>query len=590
MHVPNRLRRLLSLSLVTLVGIPLLANPTEKAFHELLAQTWEWQMREFPQFASYTGDHRFNHALTEVGVKFEKDRYKRRLAFRDQLKAIDRSELSPADQLNYDIFARNLNQSIEGYENKTYFFPLTNRSGFHLSFARYPEQVSLREEDDYNDYLSRLKAFGRYADQQIALLKQAVKEGYVLPKVVMEGYEDSIKTHIVEKVENSVFYKPLTSFSDRIDQAKAKALEASGRKIIGETVIPAYKLYYDFMVKEYLPACRDDLGAHGLPNGEKYYAHRVRHYTTLDVTPEQVHQKGLSEVKRIRAEMEEVKAKTGFDGDFAAFLKYLRTDPKFYPKTADELLREASYICKQMDGRLPKLFKKLPRTPYGIKVIPEDIAPKTTGAYYQQPSGDGTKAGFYYLNTYALDSRPLYILEALSFHEAVPGHHLQLAYQQELEDVPIFRRFSEVGAFVEGWALYSERLGLELGFYQDHYRDFGRLTYEMWRACRLVVDTGIHAKGWPRDKAIEYMASNTALSRHEITTEVDRYISWPGQALGYKMGEIKIRELRQKAEEEMGDQFDIREFHDVVLRNGSIPLNILAKQVQNYIETAKSTN
>ena len=590
MKNPKRPWLLISQLLILLAGLPVAANPAADAFHDLLAQDWEWQMREFPQFASYTGDHRFDHALTEVGVTFEANRNKKRLAFREQLRAIDRSELSPADQLNYDIYARNLNQAIEGYENKTYFFPLTNRSGFHLSFARYPEGVATRNEDDYNDYLSRLKAFGRYTDQQIGLLKQAIEEGYVLPKVVMEGYEDSIKTHMADQIEDSVFYKPFASFPDRIDKEKAKSIEAAGRKVIGEVVIPAYRRYYDFMVKEYLPACREELGAHALPNGDKLYAHLVRHFTTLDVTAEEVHQKGLSEVKRIRAEMEKVKAKTGFEGDFAAFLKYLRTDPKFYPKTADELLREASYICKQMDGQLPKLFKKLPRTPYGIKVIPDDIAPKTTGAYYQQPSGDGTKAGFYYLNTYALDSRPLYILESLSFHEAVPGHHLQLAYQQELEDVPIFRRFSEVGAFVEGWALYAERLGLELGFYQDHYRDFGRLTYEMWRACRLVVDTGIHAKGWKRSQAIEYMASNTALSRHEITTEVDRYISWPGQALGYKMGEIKIRELREKAEKALGDQFDVREFHDVVLRNGSIPLNILATQVQAYIDTAKATH
>ena len=335
---------------------------------------------------------------------------------------------------------------------------------------------------------------------------------------------------------------------------------------------------------EYLPATRSSLGASALPDGREFYRHRVRKFTTLEVSPEEVHSLGLSEVKRIRAEMESIPKVLGFEGNFDAFLRFLRTDPQFYPSSAESYKREIAFILKKMDGRLPELFGKLPRTPYGLKEIPEYIAPKTTAAYYQPPSGDGRTAGFYFINTYNLKSRPLYQLEALSLHEAVPGHHLQLALQQEIEDMPAFRKYNGFTAFIEGWALYSERLGLETGFYEDPYSDFGRLSYEMWRACRLVVDTGIHYMGWTRDQAIDYMEKNTALSRHNIVAEVDRYISWPGQALAYKMGELKIRELRSLAEKELGERFDIRKFHDVVLGRGAVPLIVLEENVIRYIK------
>lgn len=585
----NALTQFCFISLMTFSATCMLysqsADPTTQ-FQQLLEREWAERIQASPQFATYVGDHRFNDQLNEVGLAAETRSYQRSKNLLAELHKIDRSALAAPNQLNYDLFEHMLQSSMADFEHKTYLFPLTNRSGFHLGFARLPEQVPLQNEKDYRNYIARLNAFGRHTQQQIALLELAIKEGYTLPRIVMDGYETSIQTHIVKAPEESVFFAPFNKFPDKISPDLQLELKKLGTQAITSVVIPAYQTYFNFFTKKYLPACRKDLGASTLPNGHAFYTHLVQQFTTLAMTPEQVHQKGLEEVSRIRAEMEIVKAKTQFKGDFKAFLEFLRTDPQFYAKTADELLKEAAYICKLMDGRLPKLFKKLPRTPYGLKVIPDDIAPKTTGAYYQQPSGDGMNAGFYYLNTYALESRPLYILEALSFHEAVPGHHLQLAYQQELEDVPIFRRFFDIGAFVEGWALYSERLGLELGFYQDPYRDFGRLTYEMWRACRLVVDTGVHAKGWSREQAIQFMSDNTALSTHEITTEVDRYISWPGQALGYKMGEIKIRELRKKAEQTLGDAFDIREFHDQILRNGSIPLAILEKQIENYLGAA----
>jgi uncharacterized protein (DUF885 family) len=313
----------------------------------------------------------------------------------------------------------------------------------------------------------------------------------------------------------------------------------------------------------------------------------VKSFTTLDLTPEEVHAVGLKEVARIRAEMDEVIRQVGFTGDFAAFLKFLRTDPRFQPKTGDELLKEASFIAKRMDGKLPTLFKTLPRLPYTVEPVPDAIAPKyTAGRYVNAPVGS-TRPGIYWVNTYALESRTLYTLEALTLHEAVPGHHLQIALQQELTGLPAFRRFAGISAFSEGWGLYAERLGLEAGFYQDPYRNFGRLTYEMWRACRLVVDTGLHAKGWTRDQAMDFMAQNTALSLHEIRTETDRYISWPGQALAYKMGELKIRALRQEAEQALGPRFDVREFHDVVLANGAIPLPVLEEQVRAYVASKR---
>ena len=337
------------------------------------------------------------------------------------------------------------------------------------------------------------------------------------------------------------------------------------------------------MTEDYIPGARDTIGASELPNGRAYYAYLVGHFTTMDVTPDDVHQIGLEEVSRIRREMDDVIEEVGFEGDFAAFLAFLRTDPQFYPESPEELLKEASFIAKKMDGMLPSLFKTLPRQPYRVAPVPDHIAPKYTAGRYVGAPIDSTEPGTYWVNTYKLDSRTLYTLEALTLHEAVPGHHLQNALRQELTELPEFRRYSGIGVY-GGWGLYSERLGLEAGFYEDPYSNFGRLTYEMWRACRLVVDTGLHAKGWTRRQAIDYLASHTALSLHEISTETDRYISWPGQALGYKMGELKIRELRERAENILGKDFDVRAFHDVILLNGPVPLPILDDLVTAWIE------
>ena len=347
--------------------------------------------------------------------------------------------------------------------------------------------------------------------------------------------------------------------------------------------MPAYREFLAFMVGEYMPKARATVGVSELSGGKEFYASRVRHFTTLDKTPEEIHTLGLEEVRRIRGEMETVIRQSGITGSFDEFLKFLRTDPRFYAKTPEELLRHAAWIAKEIDGKLPSLFGRLPRQPYGVEPVPAEIAPKYTGGRYVPASLDGKRAGTYWVNTYALESRPLYVLESLTLHEAVPGHHLQMALAKEMADLPSFRRYLYIDAFGEGWGLYSERLGLEMGLYADPYSNFGRLTYEMWRACRLVVDTGLHAKGWTRQQAIDYLASNTALSLHECTTETDRYIAWPAQALAYKMGELKIRELRKKAEKSLGPRFDVRAFHDRLLSGGTVTLPILEARIDSFL-------
>jgi uncharacterized protein (DUF885 family) len=397
-----------------------------------------------------------------------------------------------------------------------------------------------------------------------------------------------MKTHVVDDPEKSVFWKPFTAFPPGVPSAETERLRAAGREAIAKSVVPAYTSLLQFFTAEYRPGARETLGAYELPDGKAYYGWLVKHFTTLDTTPEEIHQIGLAEVDRIRREMDDVVKKTGFQGSFAQFLEFLRTDPRFYAKTPEELLKQAAWIAKRMDAKLPSLFGRLPRQPYGVEPVPDDLAPKYTGGRYVGAPLDGRRAGTYWVNTYALETRPLYQLESLTLHEAVPGHHLQGALTKELEGLPPFRRYSYVNAFGEGWGLYSERLGIEAGFYQDPYSDFGRLSYEMWRAARLVVDTGIHAMGWTRQQAIDYMSERTALSRHEVTNEIDRYISWPGQALAYKMGEIKIRELRARAEKQLGEHFDVRAFHDAVLANGSVPLDVLEQQIDAFIASRKN--
>jgi uncharacterized protein (DUF885 family) len=550
----------------------------------LFADDWAFTLEENPLFATRVGAREYNDRLSSATLEAYERRLRMERRFLERLLAIDRSGLSPADRTNYDLFERAKRTAIAELEFRSYLMPITSRSGFYVSFADLPNNVPLNTVEDYENYVSRLEAFATWTDEHIELMRTGTAEGYTAPAVALLGYEKSIVPHIVEDPTESLLYEPFEQFPESIPEGDRARLAEAGRMAISGSVVPAYRTFLVFMREEYVPAAREEIAASALPDGRAFYEFRIRRFTTLDLTPQQVHEIGLAEVARIRAEMETIIERVGFDGGFAEFVEFLRTEPEFYAKTPEELMREAALVLKRMDGQLPVLFSVLPRMPYGIRSVPDFIAPKTSTAYYSPPAGDGTRAGFYYINTYDLPSRPLYEIEALSLHEAVPGHHLQIALQQELEGLPAFRRFSGFTAFVEGWALYAERLGLEVGFYTDPYSDFGRLTYEMWRACRLVVDPGMHYLGWSRQQAIDFMAENTALSLHNITTEVDRYITWPAQAVAYKTGELKIRELRGRAEERLGDRFDVREFHEVVLGEGAVPLDVLEANVDTYIE------
>ncbi|MBX9792227.1 MAG: DUF885 domain-containing protein [Pirellulales bacterium] len=573
----------LLLVLIGTNGVLRAADDAPATLARLIDESWQFQLREDPLFATQAGDHRYDDRLPELTLADIERRAKATRDFADRLKAIARSKLVPADQINYDILARQLDDRLAEYRFKGYLLPITNRSGFHVEFPELPREVPLETVRDFENYAARLAAFGRYADQHIALMRSGLAEGYTLPAEVLRGYEEPLEAQIVDDPARSLLAAPLEKFPERIEPDERQRLSKLALAAIAESVVPGYRRFLAFMRDEYVPKARDTVGAWALPDGRDYYRYRVRHFATLDVSPGEVHATGQAEVKRIRGEMQQVIERVKFPGDFAAFVEHLRTDPKFYADTPEQLMKETGLVLKRIDGELPKLFGKLPRTPYGIREIPAYIAPQTTTAYYFPPAGDGTRAGFYYVNTSNLKSRPLYEIEALSLHEAVPGHHLQIALAQELTGVPAFRRFTGFTAFVEGWGLYSERLGLEMGFYGDPYSDFGRLSYEMWRACRLVVDTGMHDLGWSRQQAIDFMAENSALTLHNISTEVDRYIGWPGQAVAYKLGELKLRELRRTAEAKLGARFDVREFHDVVLSEGAIPLDALERHVNDWL-------
>ena len=560
--------------------------PTD--FKALLHEAWEFQLREDPLLASSTGDTRYDDRLPSVAPA---DFGRRGEVWRKtllRLHGIDRAGLSEPDRVSYDMFQRNVEDEVAEVAFATWRMPLNAEGSFHSDFARLPASLPFATTKDYDNYVARLHAFPAYGRQQIANMREALRTGFTQPRVALEGFEGTITTHLVGNVEESVFWKPFASFPPTVNEADRERLRAAGRRAIEGDVIPALRTLLEFMKTEYLPKARSTVGASELPDGRAYYEWRVRHFTTMRITPEEVHALGLAEVKRIRAEMDAVLRELQWSKGFPEFLQLLRSDPRFYAKSPEELLKEASRIAKRMDGKLPSLFKTLPRQPYGVEPVPADIAPKYTAGRYNGAPIDSTRAGTYWVNTYALETRPLYALEALTLHEAVPGHHLQGALQQEQKDLPAFRRFGYVEAFGEGWGLYSEWLGLEAGFYKDPYSNFGRLTYEMWRACRLVVDTGLHAKGWTRDQALHFLAENTALSIHEVTTETDRYIAWPGQALAYKMGELKIRELRKRAEAALGPRFDVRAFHDAVLKNGSVPLSVLEGEIDAFIAAAKA--
>lgn len=556
--------------------------------HALFDKTWETQLKEDPLFATSVGRHEYDDRLPSMTPADLERRHAQNKAALAELDTIDRSKLSPIDAVNADVFREQLRIAVAQYELGDAQLPFNADSGFHTEFARLPENVPLLTTKDYENYIARLEAWPRYVREQIALLRTGLQRGMTIPRVTLEGYDATMAAHVVDDPARSVFYAPFVTFPSSVPESDRERLRTRGRNAVINSAIAGYRELLTFFRNEYLPGARTTLAATELPNGRAYYALKIREFTTLELTPEEIHAIGLAEVERISRDMHEVMKQAGFKGDFAQFLQYLRTDPRFYAKTPEELLSRASRLAKRIDGKLPSLFKTLPRLPYTVEPVPADIAPKYTSGRYVSAAEGSMQPGIYWVNTYKLESRPLYNLPALTLHEAVPGHHLQIALSRELENLPNFRRFSYISAFGEGWGLYSEWLGIEAGIYSDPYEHFGRLSYEMWRACRLVVDTGIHAKGWTRQQAIDYMATRTALPLHEVQTEVDRYISWPAQALAYKLGELKIKELRRRAEQKLGTKFDVRAFHDVVLGSGSVPLTVLEANVDAWIESRKA--
>jgi uncharacterized protein (DUF885 family) len=563
-------------------------SPSAAALHTLFADEWSARLARDPLFASEMGVDTYNDALPVVTPGTYRHQLDEDRAFLERLDAIDRSQLSDEDQLNYDLFRFVVLSRTTLAEYRPYRIPILSDGGFHIGIQRMFEAMPFADVADYEDYLSRLRAIGAYFDQNIANMREGLETGVTQPKLILDGIEPSIAGPIVSDAEQSVFFEPFTTIPEHLDAAERERLQAAGRQAIETVVVPSYRRFLTFFNEEYRPGARDELGRVTYPNGEAWYADLVKYYTTLDdATPESIHALGLSEVARIRTEMEEIVRQVEFDGGFAAFIEFLRTDERFYAATPEDLLREASFIAKKIDGQMPAFFRTLPRLPYGIMPVPADIAPNyTTGRYWGAPIG-GRRGGYYLVNTYALDKRPLYALPALTAHEAVPGHHQQGALRQELTGIPEFRRAFYPHAFGEGWGLYAEKLGIDFGIYRTPYDHFGRLSYEMWRACRLVIDTGLHAKGWSREEARRYLAENTALSLHNVQTEVDRYIAWPGQALAYKMGELKILELKARAKRELGANFDVRAFHDVVLLDGGVTLDVLERQVENYIHETR---
>ncbi|MFQ5824560.1 MAG: DUF885 family protein [bacterium] len=583
--------RLFVFSLISVFSLlttgPIKAEQREKAsdkLHHLFEEFWEYTLKDEPLLATSRGDFRYNDRLPEESPEAFQRRNRANQEFLNQLKKIDREELSPEDRLNYDLFEEQLLWKFEEFKFGTYTEPVHQRRGFHLNLPQMYERVPLQTKKHYGDYLARLQAIPSLIDDQMALLQEGIKRGITPPRLVLEAVPKQIETLISKPIEAFPLYEPFKSFPQAFSENEQEKLKQRGQQILKEAVIPAFDRFKRFFIEAYLPKAKTEIAtSKRYPQGDAFYAFRVRRFTTTNLSPKEIHEIGKKEVTRIRKRMQEIIEKTGFQGSFEEFVEFLRTDARFYYTKPEELLRGYRDICKRMDAALPKLFGKLPRAPYGVRAVPEYAAPQATTAYYNRPSADGTRPGWFYANTYDLRSRPKYEMEALALHEAVPGHHLQIALQQELENVPTFRTVASYTAFVEGWGLYAESLGKEAGFYQDPYSEFGFFSYEMWRALRLVVDTGIHAFGWSREQAINYMLENSALTRTNVANEVDRYIAWPGQALAYKIGQMKIRELRKRAEEALGESFNVRAFHDLVLSAGAIPLEVLERRIVTWI-------
>ena len=566
---------------------PVPQNADTKALHALFDAEWDYSMQQSPENASELGDRRWNDRWSDESLVAYARRYAHNREVLAGLKKINRANLNAADQLNYDLFQKNYERALEGYKFRQFLIPLNQRGGIQTQ-DELADSLRFETKKDYQDWITRMRSFPVLMDQTIDLMREGIKERMVHPKVIMQRLPAQIDKQIVSDPTQSGFYKPFQHFSAEISPADQQELSQEARQAIEQQVVPAYKKFKEFFVNEYLPACFDQVGIWQVPHGDELYAYDVRRYTTTDLTPDQVHEIGLKEVARIRAEMDRVMQQTGFKGTREEFFKFLRTDPQFYYKSPDDLFEAYKAMAKTIDPNLVRVFRTLPREPYGVEAIPAVAAPDTTAAYYRPGAADGSRAGTYFVNLYKPETRPKWEMLVLTLHESVPGHHLQIARAHELGEMPKFRRFAGYTAFIEGWGLYAESLGDDMGLYTDAYAKFGELTYQMWRAVRLVVDTGIHAKHWTRDQAIKYFMDNAPKAELDIVNEIDRYIAWPGQALAYKIGELKIHELRTRAHDQLGEKFDLRAFHDLVLGSGPLPLDILERNVNEWIVEQKN--
>ena len=551
-------------------------------FTTLLDEHWEWQLAASPTMASQLGDRRYNDQWPDQNLQAIEQRHDDIREFLRRAYAIDRKELSIDNQLNYELFRRQLEDTIDAYQFNNHLMPFSHLGGVQ-NLDNLTNSLRLTTVEDFEDWLARISKIDDVIEQTIALAEKGRKSGYMAPKILMRRIPNQLSLQVVEIASASPLFMAFENMPDSISAADRERLRADALEIIEDKVLPGYRKLDRYFNKKYLPAARESVGLSALPNGTAAYEYLVRSFTTTRMTPDEIHRLGLEEVIRIRDEMAKVIEEVGFEGSFKDFLVFLRTDPQFYYDTPEALYEAYLATSKRIDPELVNLFATLPRMPYGVKPIPDSIAPDTTTAYYSRPAADGSRAGIYWVNLYRPDVRPKYEIEVLSVHEAMPGHHLQIALQQELGDVPDFRRFLGFTAFVEGWGLYSERLGYELGLYKDPYSRFGQLTYDMWRAVRLVVDTGLHYKGWTRQQAIDFFKDNAAKAEHDIINEIDRYIGNPGQALAYKIGQLKMLALRERAERRLGENFDVRAFHDQLLGAGALPLDLLEQRMDAWL-------
>ena len=557
-------------------------HPDQKKFKEFLDENWQDSMEKSPLFASLLGDKRYDDKVSSNSIEdfFSEKEYESYVL--EVLSQIDPNNLSEEDQLNYRLLKSDYEISLEGREYPGYYMRLNQRGGVQ-DYYLYGNRLNFTDLQSYKNWFERVKGYTQNVRNSLEINKEGLELGYTQPKLVTRGVSAQIGAMLERDLEDHPYFKIFKNVGDVASPEDALALQNEVKEYIQNVLNPIYQELYDFLINEYLPESRDTIGISDVPNGKEWYEYLARYHTTTNLTPDEIHEIGLREVAKIRAEMEDIIQQVGWEGDFNSFLQYLRTDPRFYYETGEELLQAYRAMSKEIDAYMPTLFNKLPRAPYGVIPIPMESAPFTTTAYYNAPSKG--RPGYYYANLYMPEVRPKYEIPVLSVHEAVPGHHHQISLAQEMENVPNFRKYLSITAFVEGWGLYSEQLGESMGIYDDPYDKFGQLTYDMWRAVRLVVDTGMHYKDWSREDAVNLFLENTAKTEQDINNEVDRYIAWPGQALAYKIGQLKIMELRDKSKEALGDDFDIKDFHDHILSFGSIPLNILEEKVDEFIET-----